>query len=136
MDVLGIPATTAGVLGAEGSGGLLEHQSNVLHRGMRMETTITLMKTRKSLREMVLFGLSAVLFAILYLVPGLSGSYAEAQCGGGGGGGATGKCNEYERPDGITVHEFGSGACYQCGAAGCHTNYAGNYCHIEHNTCG
>jgi hypothetical protein len=51
--------------------------------------TITIMKTRKTSREKVIYYLSAVLFALLYLVPGLSGSYVDAQCGGGGGGGSS-----------------------------------------------
>ena len=51
----------------------------------------TIMKTKRSVREKVMFGLSVLLFALLNLVPGFitRGSYAEAQSGGGGGGGAS-----------------------------------------------
>jgi len=47
----------------------------------------TIMKTPMTLREKVMFALSVLLFALLNLVPGLTGSYADAQYGGGGGGG-------------------------------------------------
>jgi hypothetical protein len=42
-------------------------------------------KTPKTLRDQIIFGLSVLLFAVLNLVPGLTGSYADAQYGGGGG---------------------------------------------------
>jgi hypothetical protein len=100
-----------------------------------METTITIMKTQKTLREKVIFGLSVVLFAVLYLVPGLSGSYAEAQCGGGGGGGGGNLCDEWTEIDG-TYHKFGAGgACYQCGLYTCHSNTLTQYCQTNHSTC-
>ncbi len=99
-----------------------------------METTITIMKTQKTLREKVIFGLSVVLFAVLYLVPRLSGSYAEAQCGGGGGGGGGDLCDEWGDPN--VVHSFGSvGACYQCYPNTCHTSTNWNYCSDHHLRC-
>lgn len=51
----------------------------------------SVMKTPMTFREKVLFGISLLLFAVLNLVPGLTGSYADAAYGGGGGSGY--QCN-------------------------------------------
>lgn len=51
-----------------------------------------LIARQRDLREKILFGISAVLFAVLNLVPGLltGGGYALADYGGGGGSCPTG----------------------------------------------
>lgn len=58
-----------------------------------------ILKSRKTIREKLIFWLSVGMFAALNLVPGLMHSYADAQYGGGGGGSCPGsRCTGAKQP--------------------------------------
>lgn len=71
-----------------------------------IRTVVAIMKAQRSVSDKVIFGVSVILFFVLTLVPGLTGSYAEAQYDGGGGGASCFICDDWvDSGTGKVVHK-------------------------------